>query len=57
MSQAGKLGTPSGGAKSHPEVRAAVRALCAEFPGAYWQELDHQRGYPEAFVQKLESGQ
>jgi hypothetical protein len=53
VSPTGKLGTLRGDEKSHPEVRAAIRALCAEFPSAYWQELDHQRAYPEAFVQKL----
>ncbi|MDH3463476.1 MAG: acyl-CoA/acyl-ACP dehydrogenase [Acidimicrobiia bacterium] len=39
--------------KRHPEVRDAIKALCADFPGTYWQELDRERGYPEAFVQLL----
>jgi alkylation response protein AidB-like acyl-CoA dehydrogenase len=34
-------------------IRAAVRALCADFPGAYWRELDRERGYPEEFVAAL----
>ena len=34
-------------------IRAAVRALCADFPGAYWRELDRERGYPEKFVAAL----
>ncbi len=39
--------------KRHPEVRDAIRALCADFPGTYWQKLDRERGYPEEFVQLL----
>ena len=34
-------------------IREAVRALCADFPGAYWRELDRERGYPEKFVSAL----
>jgi acyl-CoA dehydrogenase len=39
--------------KSHMELRSAVRALCQQFPGIYWRELDQQRAYPEAFVRAL----
>ena len=35
------------------DVRSAVRALCAGFPGSYWQALDAERAYPEAFVRAL----
>ncbi|MCZ8186396.1 MAG: acyl-CoA/acyl-ACP dehydrogenase [Beijerinckiaceae bacterium] len=38
---------------SHPEIREAVRALCAEFPPEYHRKVDEQRGYPEAFVNAL----
>jgi alkylation response protein AidB-like acyl-CoA dehydrogenase len=34
-------------------IRAAVRALCAGFPGEYWRELDRDRAYPTAFVDAL----
>jgi acyl-CoA dehydrogenase len=34
------------------EIRAAVRDLCARFPGAYWQGLEPDR-YPEEFVAAL----
>src|SRR5690242_2821612 len=34
-------------------IRAAVRALCAGFPGEYWLELDRYRAYPTAFVDAL----
>ena len=37
----------------HQEVREAVRALCARFDSAYWQKIDAERGYPEAFVDAL----
>jgi acyl-CoA dehydrogenase len=37
----------------HAEIRAEVRKLCLEFPGAYWRELDRDAAYPEAFVKKL----
>lgn len=30
-----------------------VRKICADFPDAYWRELDEKRAYPEAFVQAL----
>jgi acyl-CoA dehydrogenase len=37
----------------YPEIRDAMRQLCAEFPDAYHREIDAQRGYPEAFVDAL----
>jgi acyl-CoA dehydrogenase len=37
----------------HAEIREGVRALCADFPPAYFREIDAQRGYPEAFVAAL----
>lgn len=36
-----------------PEIREAVRRLCAEFTGAYWQALDTDRKYPVEFVEAL----
>ncbi|GAA0303714.1 acyl-CoA dehydrogenase family protein [Sphingomonas oligophenolica] len=38
---------------SHPEIREAVRRLCADFPGEYWQGLDRARAYPSDFVAAL----
>ena len=38
---------------SYPEIRDAVRKLCQDFPGAYWQDLDRDRKYPTEFVQAL----
>ncbi len=40
-------------AESHGEIRDAVRALCAKFDSAYWQKVDEERAYPEAFVDAL----
>jgi len=34
-------------------IRAAVRALCANYPGEYWRALDRERGYPTEFVNAL----
>jgi len=31
-------------------IRDSVRALCQDFPGEYWRELDEKREYPTAFV-------
>ncbi len=35
------------------EIRRAVQALCAEFPGEYWREKDRERAYPAEFVDAL----
>src|SRR5262245_65525315 len=37
----------------HAEIRAAVRALCRDFPGEYWRRLDAAREYPTEFVRAL----
>ena len=37
----------------HAEIREGVRALCAEFPAAYFRGVDERRGYPEEFVAAL----
>jgi acyl-CoA dehydrogenase len=39
--------------QSHPEIRDAVRKLCAGFPGEYWRALDRDRTYPTEFVKTL----
>ena len=36
-----------------PEIRDAIRALCAEFPDEYFRKIDEQRAYPETFVDAL----
>ena len=43
--------------EDYPEIRDAVRRLCADFPGEYWRALDRTMSYPTAFVTALaESG-
>ncbi|MFM8463394.1 MAG: acyl-CoA dehydrogenase family protein [Burkholderiaceae bacterium] len=37
----------------YPEIREAIRDLCADFPATYFREIDEQRAYPEAFVDAL----
>ena len=37
----------------HPEIRASVRRLCADFTGEYWRVLDRAGRYPTEFVAAL----
>ncbi|CAM3312930.1 acyl-CoA dehydrogenase family protein [Cupriavidus taiwanensis] len=37
----------------YPEIREAVRDLCAGFDSAYWQRVEEQEAFPESFVQAL----
>ncbi len=37
----------------HQDMRDALRDVCGQFDAAYWQKVDHERGYPEAFVDAL----
>jgi acyl-CoA dehydrogenase len=41
------------GRDNYPELRDAVRQLCAKFDSPYWQGIDEKRIYPEAFVDAL----
>ncbi len=41
------------GAQTHQEIRDAVRALCAQYPDAYFRKIDQERGYPEDVVNAL----
>ena len=40
-------------AETFPEIREAVRRLCAGFPGEYWRAKDRERAYPSEFVTAL----
>ena len=43
--------------QSYPEIRDAVRRLCGNFPGEYWQALDRTRTCPtECVTARTESG-
>jgi len=37
----------------HDDIRRAVQALCADFPGEYWRAKDRDRAYPGEFVAAL----
>jgi acyl-CoA dehydrogenase len=39
--------------EDYPDLREAMRALCARFPAAYFRELDQAGKYPDAFVRAL----
>ena len=39
--------------ETFPEIREAVRRLCAGFPGEYWRAKDQDRAYPTEFVTAL----
>jgi acyl-CoA dehydrogenase len=39
--------------EDHPDIRDAVRKLCAGFPGEYWRKLDRDNRYPSEFVDAL----
>ena len=40
-------------AHEHAEIRAAVRAACEPFDSRYWQQVERDDAYPDAFVQAL----
>ncbi|MGO9515166.1 MAG: acyl-CoA dehydrogenase family protein [Steroidobacteraceae bacterium] len=39
--------------EGYEEIRAGVRALCAQFPDEYFRKVDAERGYPADFVAAL----
>jgi acyl-CoA dehydrogenase len=41
------------GGQLYPEIRDAIRDLCAQFPPEYHRKIDLERGYPEEFVNAL----
>jgi acyl-CoA dehydrogenase len=43
----------SGQRQDSQQIRAAVRDLCARFPGEYWRKLDAVQAYPDDFVRAL----
>ena len=42
--------------ENYQDIRDGVRALCANYDSAYWQKVDEDRAYPEAFVDALTKG-
>jgi len=47
------MASESIGDRYAPEIREAVRDLCAGFPAEYHRKVDEQRGYPDEFVDAL----
>ena len=41
---------------SHPELRAAVQQICADFPDAYWREKDAAHEFPWDFYKAFAAG-
>jgi acyl-CoA dehydrogenase len=39
--------------EDYPEFREAVRKVCSDFPGAYWQKLEETGGYPHEFYDAI----
>ncbi len=39
--------------EAYQDIRDGVTALCAEFPGEYWQKLDAKSEYPDRFIAEL----
>ena len=37
----------------YQDIRDGVAAVCAEYPGSYWRDLDARRAYPKEFVDAL----
>ena len=39
--------------QDYPEIRDSVRRICANFPGAYWRDLEKREEYPTEFVRAV----
>src|SRR5690348_4002886 len=39
--------------EDYPDLREAVRRICARFPGEYWRGLDERSDYPTEFIGEL----
>jgi alkylation response protein AidB-like acyl-CoA dehydrogenase len=39
--------------EDYPEIREGVRRICADFPNAYWRDIDKREAYPAEFVQAM----
>ena len=39
--------------RDYPELREAVRRICARYPGAYWRGLEDRAAYPTEFIAEL----
>jgi acyl-CoA dehydrogenase len=39
--------------EDYPEIREGVRRICADFPNAYWRDIDKREAYPTEFVKAM----
>ena len=39
--------------EDYPEIRESVRRICADFPAAYWRDIDKREAYPTEFVKAM----
>jgi acyl-CoA dehydrogenase len=39
--------------EDYPELREAVRRICAGYPGEYWRKLEEIEAYPSEFINEL----
>ncbi len=39
--------------EDYADIRESVRRICADFPGAYWRDLEARKAYPTEFVRAL----
>ncbi len=39
--------------EDYPEIREAVKRICADFPNSYWRDIDKREAYPTEFVQAM----
>lgn len=39
--------------EDYPEIREGVRRICADFPNAYWRDIDKREAYPTEFVRAM----
>lgn len=51
---ADEISVPIG--EDYPEIREAIRRICADFPGQYWRDLEAAEAYPTEFVRALTEG-
>jgi acyl-CoA dehydrogenase len=42
--------------EDYSDIRDSVRKVCAEFPGAYWRDVEARGAYPDKFVAALTDG-
>jgi acyl-CoA dehydrogenase len=42
--------------QDYPDLRQAVRKICAQYPGEYWRDLEERSAYPTELVRDLTAG-